>query len=125
MKAEKARLDLLANSLDGNQTLTSTIDGQILITKSEIFGLEKDMDRLIQHARELIGLVSSRLNTLLLHKRESIELMNKPTPTDLSEEELHAYSLNGFVSILSTLKTGWDAYLGFLKNAYPNIFKYI
>lgn len=125
LKATKVRLKHLANSFDGTQTLTNTNDGHILIIESEAFALEKDMDRLIRCERELRGLVSPWLNTLLIHKRESIELMNKTTPKDVSEEDLHAYILNGFVSILITLKTGWDAYLGFLKNAYLDIFKFI
>lgn len=108
IKVSKAQLEHLDNNFDGTRSLTSATDGQILVTKSKISTLEKDMDRLIQQARELRRLVCPRLNTLLLHKQESLELINKPTPVDLTKEELHAYILNGFVSILGTLKSGWD-----------------
>lgn len=51
LKATKAWLEHLANNFDGTQTLTNTIDGQILITESEISRLEKDMDMLIRCVR--------------------------------------------------------------------------
>lgn len=47
IKATKVQLEHLTNNFDGTQSLTNAIDGQILVTKSEILTLEKDMDRLI------------------------------------------------------------------------------
>lgn len=107
------------------EQLVVSFDGHIFLLESKISALEKEKDKLIWWARELRGLVSPQLNTLLLHKRKCMEQMNMSTPITLTEEELHAYILSGFVSILRTLKTDWDTYLAFFKGAYLDIFKYI
>lgn len=54
----KVWLEHLANNFDGTQSLTNFVDGHILLFESEISALEKDMDRLIEQAKALRGLVS-------------------------------------------------------------------
>lgn len=125
IKVDKDKLEQLVVIFDGIESLTSFVDGQNLLLESEISALEKENDKLMRWARELRGSISPQLNTLLLHKWECMDQMNMPTPATLTEEELHAYILNGFVSILGTLKTEWDTYLAFLKGSYLDIFKYI
>lgn len=100
VKPYKDKLEQLVVTFDGTESLTSFDDGQIFLLESEISALEKEREKLIQWDRELRGLVSLQINTLLLHKKECMEQMNMPKPETLTEEELHAYILNRFVSFL-------------------------
>lgn len=73
----------IANSFDGLTILTTSIDGQILSLENQIFSFEKERDKIMRRPRNFRGLVSSKLNTLGVHKRECMELIAKPTPTNI------------------------------------------
>lgn len=115
----------IVNNFDGVNFLNTFVAGQIWLLEVHISTLERDKDKIIWRAKELIGLVSPWLDTLYIHKKECLDTMGKPTPIELKEKESHAYVLNGLVPNSRTFKFGWDTYLELLKNAYPKCFKLI
>lgn len=98
--------------------MNTSIDGQILILEAQISVLEKERDI------SLRGLVSPWLNSLRVHKKECMDMVGKPTPTEINEKESFAHILSGLVSISDTLKTSWDTYLELLEKAYLEILKF-
>lgn len=105
--------------------MTTSIDGQILVLEAQVFSLEREKDKIIRRAGSLRGLVSPWLDSLSVHKKECIDMVGKPTSTELNEKESFSHVLHGLVSIFGTLKSGWDSYLELLERAYLEIFKYI
>lgn len=70
-------------------------------------------------------MVTPKLDSFNVHKKEYINIIGNPTLTKLKEKESHAHMLNGLVSVSETFKYGWDTYLEFLEKAYPKNFKHI
>lgn len=101
----------IANSFDGLTALTSSIDGQILSLENQFFSFEKEKDKIIRRARNLRGLVSPRLDSLGVHKRECMDMLEKPTSLDTQEKESLSHLLNGLASMFDTFKSRWDTYL--------------
>lgn len=105
--------------------MTTSIDSQILILENQISVLEKERDKIIRRARILRGLVSPRLDSLSVHKKECMDMVGNPTPTEVKEKESFAHILSGLVSISDTFKTDWDTYLELLEKAYLGILKFV
>lgn len=124
IKELQEKIANIANSFDEFISLTTSIDGQILILENQIYVLEKERDKIIRRARSLRGLVSPRLDSLSVHKEECMDMVGKPTPEEVNEKESFTHILSGLVSISSTFKIGWDTYLELLEKAYPKILKF-
>lgn len=117
------KMGTIANSFDGITTLTTSIDGKILSLENQVFAFEKEKEKILRRARNLRGLVSPRLDSLGVHKRECMDMLAKPTPVDTQEKELFAHLLSGLASVLNTFKSGCDTYLKLLQKAYLKILK--
>lgn len=76
----------IVNSFDGSNSLTTSIDGQILVLEVQVSALERDKNKIIGRARGLRGLVSPRLDSLSVHKKECIDMVGKPTPEKLKDK---------------------------------------
>lgn len=79
--------------------------------RTNFFCFEKERDKIIRRARSIRGLVSPRLDSLGVHKRECMDMIAKHTPIEVKEKETLAHFLSGLASISETFKTSWDTYL--------------
>lgn len=125
IKEFQEKIENIANSFDGLTSLTTSIDGQNLIFENQIYVLEKERDKIIRRAKSLRGLVSPRLDSLSVHKKECMDMMGKPTPIEVNEKESFAHLLIRLVSISGTFKTGCDTYLELQEKDYLEILKFI
>lgn len=71
----------IVNSFDGSNSLTTSIDGQILVLEAQISALKRDTNKIIKRDKDIRGLVSPRLESSSVHKKECIDMLGKPTPT--------------------------------------------
>lgn len=76
------KMATIANCFDGLTTLTTSVDGKFLSLENQVFSFEKEKDKTLRRARNLRGLVSPRLDSLGVHKRECLDMLAKPTPID-------------------------------------------
>lgn len=93
--------------------------------ENQIFSFEKERDKIIRRERSLRGLVSPRLDSLGVHKREWMDMLGKPTPTEVTKKETFVHLLSGLVSVSEIFKTGWDTYIHLLEKDYPEILKLV
>lgn len=80
--------------------------------------MSHEKERVIGRVGELQSLITPKLDTFLNGLQDAQYAMTSKEPSDLRSAEMKSYLFNDLISILESLKKGWDSHLDSLKKHF-------